>query len=251
MTDDQILLLGDVHGQTGWLKLAIRAASTLGISRILQLGDFGFWPHYGSGQEFLKLAQSYLDREGVELWWVDGNHENHDWIAEQPHDYNGFWRHGSIVHIGRGARWEWGGRTFLGCGGAYSIDKPRRIEGSSWWAGETITEADIRRCVGPTVDVLVTHDAPLGAQNIMGPATVGDKDSYPESYANRQRVAAICDLVQPKLLVHGHYHHRNSTNYKSTRVEGFGRDGDPRGAAGVLDLRDLSVSDINPYTAST
>lgn len=250
MTNKKVLLLGDVHGEAGWLRTAVRAASLLGIRRILQLGDFGYWPHYGSGRVFLEKAQGALSNYDVELWWVDGNHENHDYLADAPRDENGFWRSGSIVHIGRGSRWEWEGRSFLGCGGAYSIDKPYRREGESWWAGETITEADLRRCSGPAVDVLVTHDAPWGAQNVIGLGTVGNKDNYPESAANRKRVAALCDEVQPKLLVHGHYHHRNTTNYKTTRVEGFGRDGDALGAMGVLDLSDLTVTDINPHQTS-
>lgn len=250
MNDNKILLLGDVHGAGGWLRLAVRAANALGINRILQLGDFGYWPHYGNGKEFLNNAQGVLANYDVELWWIDGNHENHDYLAEVPRDEDGFWRSGSIVHIGRGSRWEWGGRTFLGCGGAYSIDKHYRREGESWWAGETITEADLRRCSGPPVDVLVTHDAPWGVAGVFGPGTVGNKDDYPESAANRKRVAALCDDVRPRLLVHGHYHHRNTSNYKTTRVEGFGRDGDAIGAAGILDLSDLTVSKINLHTVS-
>ncbi len=249
MTDgNTILLLGDTHGESGWVRLAARTAQALGITQILQLGDFGFWPHYASGRQFLKTAQESLERYGCELWWIDGNHENHDWLAEQPRNEEGFWRLDPIVHIGRGSRWEWGGRTFLGCGGAYSIDKRYRTEGESWWAGETITEADLMRCGTEHVDVLVTHDAPWGAANVIGPETVGDKDDYPESAANRKRVAALCDAVTPLLLTHGHYHHRNSTLYKTTRVEGFGRDGDARGAMAVLDLDTLYVNDVNPYT---
>lgn len=247
MNENQILLLGDVHGEGGWLRLAIKTAKALGITHILQLGDFGFWPHHGSGVQFLRGTQDLLNEFSVELWWIDGNHENHDILAMQERDEDGFWRAGPITHIGRGSRWTWGGRTFLGCGGAYSIDKPYRVEGESWWAGETITEADLMRCAGPNVDVLVTHDAPLGAMNIMGPGTVGDKDTYPESYANRGRVAALCDIVQPVILCHGHYHHRNSTLYKTTRVEGFGRDGDALGSMGVLDLTTMYVNSINPY----
>lgn len=249
MNDEKILLLGDVHGASGWLRLAISAANALGVTHILQLGDFGFWPHYPSGQEFLRKTQNTLDENGVELWWIDGNHENHDWLSEVNRSEDGFWRDGNITHIGRGSRWEWGGRTFLGCGGAYSIDKPYRREGESWWAGETITEADLMRCSGPMVDVLATHDAPVDAMNIMGPGTVGDKDSYPESFANRQAVAALVVDVCPSLLVHGHYHHRNTTTARNgaTRVEGFGRDGDALGSMAVLDLTDLSVTNVNPY----
>jgi Icc-related predicted phosphoesterase len=245
---NKVLLLGDVHGSTGWLKVAVRVAQELDVRCILQLGDFGFWPHYGSGKEFLRDANQLLNDADLFLWWVDGNHENHDWLADMTRDEGGFWHLDRIVHIGRGARWEWEGRTFLGCGGAYSIDKYYRREGESWWAGETITEADLRRCEGPSVDVLVTHDAPWGAANVMGPATVGDKDDYPESAANRRRVAALCDMVTPNLLVHGHYHHRNSTLYKGTMVEGFGRDTDYNGSMGLLHLDTLLVDTVRPGT---
>lgn len=243
---NKVLLLGDVHGATGWLKVAVRVAKELDVRCILQLGDFGFWPHYGSGKDFLNKANEMLNEADLDLFWVDGNHENHDWLSQQTRDAGGFWRLDRLVHIGRGSRWVWEDRRFLGCGGAYSIDKPYRVEGESWWAGETITEADVIRCEGLAVDVLVTHDAPWGAANVMGPGTVGDKDSYPESYANRLRVAAICDLVQPNLLVHGHYHHRNSTLYKSTLVEGFGRDTDYNGSMGLLHLDTLLVDGIRP-----
>lgn len=236
---ERVLLLGDLHGEHGWLKMAARAAVENDCPVILQLGDFGFWPHYGSGKHFLKNVEQTLERYGLELWWVDGNHENHDWLAEQPH-IDGFWRMGRTVHIARGARWEWSDVRFLGCGGAYSIDKRRRTEGESWWAGETITEGDVRRCVKGPADVMVTHDAPWGVAGVMGPGTVGDKDSFPESEANRKRVQAIVDAVRPQLLVHGHYHHRNSGMYRGTRIEGFGRDMDAESMA-VLDLADLTI----------
>lgn len=247
MADNEVLLLGDVHGSNGWLRVAARTAHALGITKILQLGDFGFWPHYASGKEFLDRGRDSMRRYGCEAWWVDGNHENHDWLDAQPHDEDGFWRLDNLIHIGRGARWEWAGRTFLGCGGAYSIDKPYRREGESWWAGETITEGDIERCGTEKVDVLVTHDAPWGTPNVIGPGTVGDKDDYPESAANRKRVAAIAQRTQPSLIVHGHYHHRNTALYEGARVEGLGRDGDALGSIAVLNLDDLSVTNVNPY----
>lgn len=237
----RVLVLGDVHGELGWLKVACRTAVEQGCTVILQVGDFGFWPHYGSGRDFLKRAEELLERHDLTLRWVDGNHENHDWLDAQQH-VDGFWRHGRMTHCARGARWEWSGVSFLACGGAYSIDKRHRTEGQSWWVGETITEADLARCVnGPPVDVLVTHDAPWGAAGVMGAGTVGDKDSFPESEANRQRVAHLCDVLHPHLLVHGHYHHRNSTMYRSTLVEGLGRDGDPESMV-VLRLPELWVN---------
>jgi predicted phosphodiesterase len=242
-THTRILLLGDVHCYAGWTKVAARIAVHNECTVIMQLGDFGYWPHRGSGQVFLDEVARWMAQYNLEMWWVDGNHENHDMLSEQWHE-DGFWRLGPIVHCERGARWTWNDRSFLACGGAYSIDKHYRTPGESWWAGETITEADVIRCGTEHVDVLVSHDAPWGAQNVMGFKTVGEKDDYPESAANRKRLAAICDATTPELLVHGHYHHRNSTLYKSTRVEGFGRDSDYK-SMGVLDLDTLYVNEPN------
>lgn len=223
--------------------MACRYAIANDCPTIFQVGDYGYWPHYGSGRQFLEEVTQHLDRFNVDLWWIEGNHDNHDWLPRQPHE-NGLWRYeeSRMVHCERGARWTWSDRTFLACGGAYSIDKHYRTPGESWWAGETITEADVIRCGTEHADVLVSHDAPWGAPNVMGFETVGEKDDYPESAANRKRLAAIVDAVQPDLLVHGHYHHRNSTLYRNTRVEGLGRDGDYKSMV-VLDLATLTVSD--------
>ncbi len=48
---------------------------------ILQLDDFGYWPHYSDGARFLKHVTHYAARSGVIVFWIDGNHENHTALA--------------------------------------------------------------------------------------------------------------------------------------------------------------------------
>lgn len=249
---ETVLLVGDIHGEAGWVKCVCRIAKKYEVDHILQLGDFGFWPHYPQGERFLADTVHLLEHNDLHMHWIDGNHENHDVLVNKKH-VGGVWTLGDrLHHLERGHRWEWGGKKFLACGGAYSIDKHRRIEGESWWDGETITEADLLRCGTDPVDILATHDAPWGAPNVIGPNTAGDKDSFPVSAANRQRVAALCDAVRPRLLVHGHYHHRNTAMYQSTRVEGFdmgmreGRGGGGYDSFGVLNLGTLKIERVRP-----
>lgn len=253
-----VLLLGDTHGNLPWVKVAIEAAKQLDCDAILQLGDFGFWAHREQGRQFLNGVIDALDTAGIDLYWIDGNHENHDLLSEQVHQ-RGFWRAGSrLYHAARGSRWEWGGQTFLACGGAYSIDKEYRTEGESWWAGETITQDDADLCTDEGLcDVLVTHDAPAEASDAIPEDGTWDrkKDAWPESRANREVVSYIASKTLPKLLVHGHYHRRYSQHVEAdgwfTDVEGFGCDGDWAGAMGVLDTRTLRVESVDAYPRPT
>lgn len=260
-----VLLLGDVHGDAGWFRLVCDKAERLGVDTILQLGDFGYWEHRDGGA-FLDSCSDALAERSLDCIWIDGNHENHTVLRRNygpegdRHEAapGGFWRiRPRLFYAPRGLRWEWHGATFVAAGGAYSIDKAYRVEGSSWWPEETLTDAEVEAIIGDgsKVDVVVAHDAPVLAEGVMGPQTVGDKDSWPESKNNRVRVQRIVDRLRPKLLVHGHYHHRNSTHVGDTRVEGFGRDGDPD-ALGLLDLATLRIHPAhtgavgNPRTAS-
>jgi hypothetical protein len=100
---------------------------------------------------------------------------------------------------------------FLGCGGAHSVDRPFRTPGLSWWPEEAITLEDVRRCInGGRADVLVAHDCPLGVV-IPGIDDRTEPPPFPPleiQHANEHRrlVRLITDVVQPGLIVHGHYH---------------------------------------------
>jgi hypothetical protein len=58
----------------------------------------------------------------------------------------------------------------------------------------------------------------------------------------------VVEQVRPRLLLHGHYHHRNSETFllddgeTEVWVEGLGRDGMMQKAWVLLDLPDLTVA---------
>ena len=224
----KLLFAGDIHGNAGHLQWVFRRAETLGATDIVACGDFGYWPHYTFGQEFLELAEVLTHDTGIILWWVDGNHENHDLLDQLAA------QHGTgapIAVAGPDVRWiprgctvDFGGVTLMGFGGAYSIDWDIREPGVTFWAQETITRGQVEALTAQKVDILVTHEAPQGMR-------LGYKDSIPESVAQRDLVQEIQDKVQPALHVCGHHHVQASWTNGGTEVRVLGRDG----------MNDLSV----------
>ncbi|MET7393783.1 metallophosphoesterase [Dactylosporangium sp. NPDC005572] len=204
----RVAFAGDWHANTRWAVTAIDYAKQQGADIIVHVGDFG----YDFPATFLRNVTKALARAGLHLWFVDGNHEDFDLLSRYPIRGNGLREvTDRIWHIPRGHRWEWAGTSFLGCGGAHSVDRPWREPGVSWWRQETITEEDAARCVaGGPVDVLVAHDCPAG---VMIPG-VDDRDGPPPfpplelqlANEHRQVLRRIVDALQPALIVHGHYH---------------------------------------------
>lgn len=244
----KILMLGDTHGDTAWIRHACRIAQNNGCEKIVQLGDFGYWPHFPDGIRFLDKVSRDVSEAGLKLYWVDGNHENHDMIREMVEAIPPPWTEPfrlkpNLYYLPRGYTWEWDNVRFLALGGAFSVDKEYRTPGSSWWAGETITDTDVERaCAAGKVDVMVTHDCPREASAIDPDGPWGrQKDRWPESIGNMTRISMVCDAAQPSKLFHGHHHRRYDDlltvgNPPMTmRVHGLGREGDTDGSTYIFD----------------
>jgi len=218
----RVLLAGDTHADI-WHVQKLFEVAEADADVIVQLGDFGFWEHTDAGVEYLDHVEELAASFEMGLLWLDGNHENHQWLRQQyqparvpgckragheqdaPHEHlvnpDGTWPiRDHIAYLPRGHRWTWQGVRFLAVGGAYSIDKKWRVPGLSWWPEEELTDDDVRRaCRGGRTDVLLTHDAPLGA---IPPGM----RSIRASDANRQRVRQIVDHTRPVVQFHGHFH---------------------------------------------
>lgn len=225
----RVLFVGDVHGNTSWFEWASDYAVEHGCTAMVQCGDLGYWPHVEWGQAFLDDISKSLEGDGLELFWIDGNHDNHDaiegWMKASsrsawPCKIDDRWP--LLRYIPRGMTWDWGGTKFLGLGGGFSIDKDQRILGASYWPQELITIADTERCfdVGK-VDVLVSHDAPIECE--LGSKITGER--FPQSESNQKMVSAVRDQCKPEHIVHGHWHRRYTKQLGRTTVIGLDCDG--------------------------
>ena len=221
-------IAGDWHGNTRWAVSAIRQICERlheeSPKIILQAGDFGISDDDGTyrwkgetchRQTYLEALEEVLQDNDAQLWFVDGNHENHDFLARIREELtddplepvplvpSAF----HVYHLPRGYRWSWHGRTWMALGGAVSVDKNLRTEGISWFPQEEVTDAQEAAAVsGGRIDVLLSHDAPTDVPLSLGTPPLEWLPMIPRAEAHRRRFQYICEAVKPSVIFHGHYH---------------------------------------------
>jgi hypothetical protein len=250
-----IMLLGDTHGNTNFIKnVVIPAARKNKVTWIYQVGDFGYWEHELDGAAFLDAVNTELAKVGINLVFIQGNHDKVSLIADKYLEQDGFYKvRTNLWYAENGTVWspDEGKTNFMALGGAYSVDKSWRLEQetarfhntyhaeirashpnpfkeSLWFPEEEITDEEldvILNGVSDRVDVLLTHDKPISATVPMKLFPIA------ECEPNQRRIQKAVNLLRPKLVVHGHFHVRytdtilNGQGY--TRVEGLGADVSP------------------------
>lgn len=220
-TTQTVMFAGDIHGNLDHAKWLFRHAEENSVDIIIACGDFGYWPHISWGEKFVQSIGRMAQETQIKFYWVDGNHENHDLIddlvkthgADSPIPLDNDW----FYYIPRGCRFDINGYKVMGYGGAYSVDWEYRTEGISWWRQELINEYALDEIANEKVDILVTHEAPLGKE-------ISYKDEIPVSVHQRELVSLIQSKVTPDLHVCGHHHTRETWNNGDTEVHVLGRD---------------------------
>jgi len=260
----KIMLLGDTHGNTMFLKnRVIPAAIDAGVRWIYQVGDFGYWEHTEEGVMFLNSVSNSLTGTGIDLVFIAGNHDKVSLIERKYNPMQGFYciRPG-IWYSPNGVTWNVEGTGFIALGGAYSIDKKYRLESEEanarkrfndrrfkladsaqdrlmeacredaaetlWFPEEEMTDATMEKILNDVdpaqVDVILAHDKPYMSNP-------GIKLSpIPETVPNQRRLQKAVNALQPKLFVHGHLHIRYTDTIRCgdddayTVVEGLGAD---------------------------
>ena len=170
----KLLLAGDTHGNLPHVRYVLEQALISGARTVVQVGDFGYWPHKAPFHEHVDRLASRVE---IRWMWLDGNHENFDALehavdvdADAPQQMGD-----ALWYLPRASTWEEDGCRLMALGGAYSIDKAYRLEGLSWWPQELITRQQVDRALDRgRVDVLLTHDAPEGICPIVSDDYKGD-----------------------------------------------------------------------------
>jgi len=218
-----IMFLGDTHGSRGFTCDAIDIAVKLGVDRLIQVGDFGFWPAIESGQKFLKTVGVHANKAHLPFYWIAGNHEDHDRLDAEtkgPDPTIEPFHHGKrLTHIRSGARWIWDGVTFGAIGGAFSIDRKYRTKHSYayGWFPQEVPDPELIHGLGK-VDVLVTHEAPTVPAPL---AATGNFRSIPESTDSQLVIYHALQTTRPDYLVHGHWHCNYRNRIDQTDIWGL------------------------------
>lgn len=224
-TATKLGILSDTHGNLAFALEAIATFKALGVSTIVQLGDFGFvWPEPKSGRNLDRLSK-FLGERQMALYFLDGNHEAFNRLLLYPIAGDGTRVvRGGIRHLPRAYRTTLGdGRTVAILGGAGSVDRMYREPGRSWWAEEAITESDLKALGTEHADVLFSHEAPAPLPAI--DAAVAGSGFPIDSVIYAETVRAMLTkgfmAVRPSLVFHGHHH----VFHDSTEMFGHGMDG--------------------------
>ena len=232
LTTESALFVGDTHGDAGWLKsVVLPTAVKMGITTIIQVGDFGYWPE---SRKFMQVVKTARKTFGVDVWFIDGNHEHFPMLLR---DVSAAQAAGGIpdgdrapvelspgfIYLPRGSRIEVAGRSVACVGGAASIDRADRVVGTSWFPEERITDSDLSAVAASGhSDILITHDAPAGwrVPGVLseGPVPSSWYSELPSCGEHRGRVREVLELVTPSTLIHGHYH----AAYQQKSAEGWG-----------------------------
>lgn len=231
MREPEVLsFAGDWHSNTNWATHMIYSLKeSFGTDTILHAGDYGYDFPFG----FRDFVEDACIENDVMLYFVDGNHDDHEFIWSRPVDEDGLYMISEHVRaIPRGHRWQWWGKTFMGLGGAHSVDRDLRLAfKDKWWPTEWITDEQIRHASRPgEVDVVVAHDVPNGVAIPGITKANGMKNGFSPyeldmADVHRLRLGDVVDAVQPSLWVHGHYHVNYAGRRDDMGVIGLSLDG--------------------------
>ena len=241
----RVALVGDTHANAVWTRRVVEELAAEGVDMVVQLGDFGWWPHKGFAEKVSRAAVI----AGVTVCFIDGNHEDHEHLqfhaslrnpnrspADPVEMYPSLW------YLPRGCSWEWHGVRFRAMGGAFSIDHAARTPGYDVFPVEEVPSySDAQRAIsGGSADVLLCHDFPaLGYQLKGRPIPTADERA---SRQVQHMLAEVAEAIRPNLVVHGHWHFGYEIERDGVAIKGLNCDGTDRAVA-LLDLETLETED--------
>ena len=238
-----VLVVGDVHGDTENLTGAVDQAVDAGADAIVQVGDFWLADSHWSRLNPLECEFMWTAHGApLPIVVIDGNHEV--WPALGAYALTAAARAamtarrplhlgGSIWWAWRGSTWKWGGYSFGALGGAVSPDRRDLAAHGVRWSEEATTPDDLERLIGNVqadfggqLDVLFTHDAPKQVQNLKPAMTGVPADLRHAADEVRKLLAEAVTRTNPAYVLHGHWHQPNHERIgDATDVFGLSADG--------------------------
>lgn len=197
-----IYFLGDLHGD--FAKLDVLRQQVEPDDVIIQVGDFGFYPH--------TLANLSLEGFPCKVFAIDGNHEDYPFLAELVNRDEVSEFRPNMFYVPRGTVMEIEGQLIGFLGGACSVDISRRKPYGRWYEEETITEDELQRLVDAVgdrqLDVLVAHAAPPELIRRNFAPLSHEYWGLPVDWVDHSsnRVAEAISTLNPKKFVCGHMH---------------------------------------------
>lgn len=166
-----IYLTGDTHRDFRRVAAFCDTVQSVQGDVLVILGDAGI--NYFGGEKDRDLKQM-LSELPITLFCIHGNHEQRPEVLGYG---DALWNGGAVyiepefprlLFAKDGEVYDLNGHRCVAIGGAYSVDKPRRVaEGLGWWPDEQPSEATKARverrlqAEGYAIDIVLSHTCPL------------------------------------------------------------------------------------------
>lgn len=165
------LITGDIHGGIDIKKLSSKNfpfGNKLNRNDYLFIaGDCGLWFDFSDDEAYWQI---WLNNKNWTTLVIDGNHENFDFMESFPKKE---WNGGivtvlaeNIIWLRRGEVYNINGYKYFVFGGAFSIDKDKRLPGKSWWPQEIPSRMEYENAkinldkYDWKVDYVISHTCP-------------------------------------------------------------------------------------------
>lgn len=223
----KLVIAGDWHRHmyANHAKKVIKYAKEIGADGIIHVGDLGYQYDEGKlgGKTFEKPLRYELEKNDLFMVWIDGNHENHQWLRSLPIRDDGFVQTGSggrILWAPRGHRWTWNDVTFGALGGAYSINGDYLVEGVSQFSDlEEPKIEDLSKLGNEKLDILLTHEVPYGVpvKTVFNLSKIKEE----RSLKSRMLLRYAVEGLKPEHVFSGHWHQRVDHELHRTHDHGI------------------------------
>lgn len=208
-----IIITGDIHGTIDISKLVKFFDDHEGEytkdDYLIICGDVGVCGF--STLEGIATRNTLINLPVTTLF-VDGNHENFEELNSYGVEiWNGGKVHfieNDIIHLMRGQVFDIEGTKYFTFGGAYSIDKPYRMEGVTWFPEEIPNELEYEEGwrnlekANFEVDYIITHSAPREVAAAIGYGEMSDDDEM----ELRQFFQRVAENTYFSAWYFGHFH---------------------------------------------
>lgn len=208
-------ITGDVHGQ--WDRLAdfCSKMNTTKEDVLIILGDVGV-NYFGGSRDV--LSKKYLSSLDITLFCIHGNHEIRfqNLPGYKPISFCGATayvesQYPNIIFAKDGQIYDICGKRCIVIGGAYSVDKPIRLQrGWGWWPDEQPSESVKKAFMEQieynnySIDVVLSHTCPykyIPTEAFIPGVDQASVDSSTERWLDR-----VENLLNYSAWYCGHYH---------------------------------------------
>lgn len=204
---NQIVLVGDIHGEFATLRFKLKAKGVCN-AHIIQVGDFGMgFNKPGYYEHHLGLFNNSLAEDNNHLYAIRGNHDDPAYFKSTNNPFNLT----NITLLADYTELTLLDKRMLFVGGALSVDRRTRVLNKSYWADEGfVLKKDFPF---NTYDCVITHARPPQSGLFSSTHKIKhwiDRDMELELERDLEIEAGLLgelyELTKPANWIFGHYH---------------------------------------------